>query len=61
MGKNDLSWVFDVEIHLWATNLGNAIKEENNASQKDRAKTMIFLRYHIHEGLKEGYLTVKDP
>ena len=60
-GKNYLSWVLDAEIHLQAANLGNAIKEGNNASQQDRAKAMIFLRHHIHEGLKEEYLTVKDP
>ena len=27
-GKNYLSWILDVEIHLDAINLGNTIKEE---------------------------------
>jgi len=27
-----LPWIFDVEIHLEAVNLGETIKEENNAS-----------------------------
>ena len=31
-GKNYLSWVLDVEIHLDAMNLENTIKEENDAS-----------------------------
>ena len=31
-GKNYLSWVLDVEIHLDAMNLGNTIKKANDAS-----------------------------
>ncbi|XP_038979972.1 uncharacterized protein LOC120110108 [Phoenix dactylifera] len=42
-------------------NLGETIKEGNDASLQDRAKTMIFLRHHLHESLKAEYLTVKDP
>ncbi|XP_059654203.1 uncharacterized protein LOC132300913 [Cornus florida] len=60
-GKNYLSWTFDAEIHLEAMNLGETIKENNNASLQDRAKSMIFLRHHLHEELKTEYLTVKDP
>ena len=41
-------------------NLRDTIKEENDSSAQDRAKTMIFLRHHLHEGLKTEYLTVKD-
>ncbi|XP_059658810.1 uncharacterized protein LOC132305146 [Cornus florida] len=42
-------------------NLGETIKEENKAFLQDRAKTMIFLRHHLHEELKTEYLTIKDP
>jgi hypothetical protein len=42
-------------------NLGDTIKDDNKASQQDRAKTMIFLGHHLHEELKTEYLTVKDP
>ena len=59
-GKNYLSWVLDVEIHLESMNLGNTIKEGNDASLQDCAKALIFLRHHIDEGLKGEYLTVKD-
>jgi hypothetical protein len=31
-GNNYLSWILDVEIHLEAMNLGNTIKEDNQAS-----------------------------
>ena len=60
-GKNYLSWILDVEIHLDPMNLGNIIKERNTASQQDHAKALIFIRHHIDEGLKSEYLTVIDP
>ncbi|KAM3356770.1 hypothetical protein P3S68_023484 [Capsicum galapagoense] len=60
-GKNYISWVLDVEIHLDAMGLGDAIKNENTASSQNRAKAMIFLRHHLDEVLKIKYLTTKDP
>ena len=60
-GKNYPSWILDTEIHLDAMNLGNTIKEGNQASMQDRAKSLIFLRHHLQEDLKNEYLTVKDP
>ncbi|XP_059629909.1 uncharacterized protein LOC132272847 [Cornus florida] len=56
-GKNYLSWILDAEIHLDVMNLGETIKEENNASLQDRAKTMIFLHHHLNEELKTEYFT----
>ncbi|XP_021860900.2 uncharacterized protein [Spinacia oleracea] len=53
-GKNYLSWVLDAEIHLDAKDLGDT-------TSQNKAKTMIFLRHHLHEGLKIEHLTVKDP
>ena len=52
--KNCLSW-----IH--AMNLGVTIKEWNQAFLQDRAKTLIFLRHHLHERLKNEYLMTKNP
>ena len=57
--KNYLSWILDVEIHLDTMNLGATIKEGNQASLQDCAKALIFLCHHLHEGLKNEYLTVK--
>ena len=42
-------------------NLENIIKEGNDASLQDCARTLIFLCHHIDEGLKGEYLTVKNP
>ncbi|XP_015057734.1 uncharacterized protein LOC107004028 [Solanum pennellii] len=41
--------------------LADTIQENNQASNQNRAKAMIFLRHHLDEGLKMEYLTVKDP
>ena len=46
-GKNYLSWILDVEIHLEAMNLGETIRDGNDKSQQDRAKAMIFIRHQI--------------
>ncbi|XP_070662295.1 uncharacterized protein [Malus domestica] len=51
----------DAKIHLEAGNLGETIKEDNSASSQDLAKAMIFIRWHLDEGLKSEYLTVEDP
>ena len=59
--KNYLSLALDASIHLDTINLGVVIKEENRASLQDQAKTLIFLRHHLHEDLKSEYLTIKDP
>ena len=60
-GKNYLSWILNAEINLDAANLGETIKKVNQMSLQDRAKTLIFLRHHLHEDLKIEYLTIKNP
>ncbi|XP_073119943.1 uncharacterized protein [Henckelia pumila] len=60
-GKNYLSWILDAEVHLVSKDLRNTIKEENNESPQDLAKSLIFLRHHLDDGLKAEYLTVKNP
>ncbi|XP_012834489.1 PREDICTED: uncharacterized protein LOC105955317 [Erythranthe guttata] len=60
-GRNYLTWILDAEIHLNAMNLGNTIKDGNEESEQDKGKSMIFIRHHLHEGLKSEYLGVKDP
>ena len=43
-GKNYLSWILDAEIHLEVMNFGDIIKNGNQASPQNHAKTMIFIR-----------------
>ena len=61
LGKNYLRWTLDAEIYLDTMNLGNTIKEGNDASPQDRTKVMIFLCHHFDEALKFEYLTVNIP
>ncbi|XP_073153817.1 uncharacterized protein [Henckelia pumila] len=51
-GKNYLSWILNAEIHIDAMGIGDTIKEENKESPQNPAKAMIFLRHHLHGGLK---------
>ena len=60
-GKNYLSWILDVEIHLEAMALAETIKDDNEESPQNRAKAMIFIRHHLHGELKTEFLTEKDP
>ncbi|XP_012844094.1 PREDICTED: uncharacterized protein LOC105964129 [Erythranthe guttata] len=60
-GRNYLTWILDAQIHLNAMNLENTIKDGNEESEQDKTKSMIFIRHHLHEGLKSEYLGVKDP
>lgn len=60
-GKNYMSWILDIEMHLEAMGLSATIADENQETTQNRAKAMIFLRHHLDEGLKTEYLTVKDP
>ena len=60
-GRNYLAWVLDAEIHLNANGLGETILCGKEVSSQNKAKALIFLRHHLHEGLKVEYLTIKDP
>ncbi|KAM7466550.1 hypothetical protein LguiB_014112 [Lonicera macranthoides] len=60
-GNNYLNWQFDAKLHLTAKNLGDAIVEGNKLSSQDKASALIFLRHHIHDDLKNEYMTEEDP
>ncbi|KAK9692095.1 hypothetical protein RND81_09G240300 [Saponaria officinalis] len=60
-GKNYISWVLDVEIHLNAASLGKTIIQGNEETLENHSKALIFLRRHLDKSLKAQYLTVKDP
>ncbi|KAI3446851.1 hypothetical protein Pfo_003516 [Paulownia fortunei] len=58
--NNYLTWTLDADIYFDAMNLGEIIKEGNEASLQDRTKAMIFIRHHFHDELKTEYLTIKN-
>lgn len=48
-------------MHLNANGLGDTIKAENKAFDQDKAKAVIFMRCHLHEGFQAEYLNDEDP
>ncbi|GAV58448.1 Med28 domain-containing protein [Cephalotus follicularis] len=60
-GKNYLSWVLDVKLHLSVKKLRHTIEEDNSTSNEECAIALIFLRHHIDDDLKYEYLTVENP
>ncbi|CAM8934960.1 unnamed protein product [Rhodiola kirilowii] len=60
-GKNYMPWTIDIETHLDSMDLHETIIVGNTSSKVDKAKSLIFLRRHLDENLKNEYLTVKDP
>ncbi|GAV67304.1 hypothetical protein CFOL_v3_10810, partial [Cephalotus follicularis] len=60
-GKNYLSWILDMKLHLNAKKFRHTIDENNAASNDECVTALIFLRYHIDDSLKYEYLTVENP
>ncbi|CAM8972398.1 unnamed protein product [Rhodiola kirilowii] len=60
-GTNYMYWTMDIEIYLQSMSLIETINEGNKPSKIDMAKSLIFIRRHLHEDLKNEYLTVKKP
>lgn len=50
----------EVEIHLESMSFEKIIVNGNNATDQDRVKAMMFLRYYLDEGLKTKYLMIKN-
>ncbi|KAG2577932.1 hypothetical protein PVAP13_6NG171600 [Panicum virgatum] len=53
-GSNYLMWAIDIEIKL-----DEAGKDER--TKPDKARTLHFLRHHLHLDLKSEYMTERDP
>ncbi|CAM8886270.1 unnamed protein product [Rhodiola kirilowii] len=60
-GKNYMPCTIDIETHLDSMDLPETIIEGNTSSEVDKAKSLIFLRRHLDDNLKNEYFTVKDP
>ena len=60
-GWNYLSSQIDAKLHLQSKKLGDTIEKGNKMSPKKKTSALIFLRHHIHDDLKNEYLTEEDP
>ncbi|XP_048599627.1 uncharacterized protein LOC125579813 [Brassica napus] len=60
-GDNYLQWALDTKINLRSKELGDAIIEGNNETDKNRYRAISIIRHHLIEGLKDQYLTIENP
>ncbi|KAL6534398.1 hypothetical protein OROHE_013323 [Orobanche hederae] len=60
-GNNFMPWTLGIKAHIQSINLTETLNEPNNSSDVDRAKSLIFIRRHLCDSLKDEYLTVEDP
>ncbi|ESQ33304.1 hypothetical protein EUTSA_v10005468mg, partial [Eutrema salsugineum] len=59
LGNNYMRWAVATKTHLKGKQLINIIDKSKTTSEK--AKAMIFLFHHIHDGLKDEYVMKEDP
>ena len=50
-GSNYISWNLDVKLHLNARNLDKTIEANNNKSNDNKAKALIFISHHLENDL----------
>ncbi|XP_022564336.2 uncharacterized protein LOC111208944 [Brassica napus] len=60
-GDYYLQWALDTKINLRSKELGDAIIEGNNETDKNRYMAISIIRHHLIEGLKDQYLTMENP
>ncbi|XP_048604926.1 uncharacterized protein LOC125575336 [Brassica napus] len=58
---NYLQWALDTKINSRSKELGDAIIEGNNETDKNRYRAISIIRHHLIEGLKDQYLTMENP
>ncbi|KAL6547779.1 hypothetical protein OROHE_009484 [Orobanche hederae] len=60
-GNNFIPWTLNIKAHVRSMNLTETLNEPNDSTDVDRAKSLIFIRRHLCDSVKDEYLTVKDP
>ncbi|XP_048623744.1 uncharacterized protein LOC106441844 [Brassica napus] len=60
-GDNYLQWALDTKINFRSKELGDAIIEGNNETDKNRYRAISIIRHHLIEGLKDQYLIMENP
>ena len=59
--NNYMTWAAGAKMHLRGNKLLEIIDSSKTVSDEKKEKAMIFLRHHIHDGLKDEYITKEDP
>jgi len=60
-GKNFMTWASDAKMHLRSNGLFSTIDAFETTSDESKAKAMVFLHHHLHDNLKNKYITREDP
>lgn len=60
-GNNYMRWAVAAKRHLKGKRLLDTIDKSKSSPEEDKANAMIFLTHHIHDGLKDEYITKEDP
>ncbi|XP_023742452.1 uncharacterized protein LOC111890579 [Lactuca sativa] len=60
-GKNYMSWMIDVKMHLLSMGIPNSIYENNECSAQEKVKAQVFICKHINEILRFDYLDITNP
>ncbi|XP_013751946.1 uncharacterized protein LOC125591939 [Brassica napus] len=60
-GDNYFPRALDTKINLRSKELGDAIIEGNNETDKSRYRAISIIRHYLTEGLKDQYLTMENP
>ncbi|XP_024014044.1 uncharacterized protein LOC112088118 [Eutrema salsugineum] len=59
-GRNYMRWAVAARMHLKGNELLDTIDKTKTVPEEKKAKAMIFLFHHIHDGLKDEYITKED-
>ncbi|XP_048623768.1 uncharacterized protein LOC106378111 [Brassica napus] len=60
-GDNYLQCALDTKINLRSKELGDAITDGNNETDKNLYRAISIIRHHLIEVLKDQYLTMENP
>jgi len=60
-GKHYMSWALDIKMHLRSNGFLSTINASETTSDESKAKAMVFLRHHLHDNLRNEYITREDP
>ena len=60
-GDNYMAWTANVKRHLKSMDVLEAIQENNNCSDQDKAIADVFIHKHIDELLQHEYFNCDNP
>ena len=59
-GNNYLLWCLNIKLHLQMQGFDGVLVEKGKADEKDQTNTLIFIRCHLPESLKNQYQSIRE-